>query len=293
MFLIHVISEDIIIYFIAYCFSVLKLKYSTIKLYLCGIRHFYVTKGISCPLHNVSGSPNTRIMTFLKSVKRNQSTDKKIRLPIDDTLLRQLCCVLRNGCFNKYDDVLMQACLTVGFFGFMPCGEFTVNNSYDDTVNLGIEDISLLDNRFIIHLKSSKNDPFRQGRDIIVFATDNEMCPMSALRSYLDKRKELSNKSGALFINSQGLPLSRKYFIQLLKLLLQRLRFDDKLYNGHSIRKGAASTCGRLMVEDSLIRELGRWNSDTFNVYIKTDIQSIRKAHLAMSRGVPIYEVDK
>ena len=71
-----VISEDIIVYFIAYCFSVLKLKYSTIKLYLCGIRHFYVTKGISCPLHNVSGSPNTRIMTFLKSVKRNQSTDK-------------------------------------------------------------------------------------------------------------------------------------------------------------------------------------------------------------------------
>ena len=142
-------------------------------------------------------------------------------------------------------------------------------------------------------LSLNTTNPFRQGRDIIDFATDNEMCPMSALTSYLDKRKELSNKSGALFINSQGLPLSRKYFIQLLKLLLQRLGFDDKLYNGHSIRKGAASTCGRLMVEDSLIRELGRWNSDTFNVYIKTDIQSIRKAHLAMSRGVPIYEVDK
>ena len=82
-------------------------------------------------------------MTFLKSVKRNQSTDKKIRLPIDDTLLRQLCCVLRNGCFNKHDDVLMQACLTVVFFffffEFMRCGEFTVNNSYDDIVNLGIE----------------------------------------------------------------------------------------------------------------------------------------------------------
>ena len=140
-----------------------------------------------------------------------------------------------------------------------------------------------MDNRFIIHVRE----------DNIDFATDNEMCPLSALISYLDKRKELSNKSGALFINSQGLPLSHKYFIQLLKLLLQRLGFNDKLYNGHGIKKGAESICGRLMVEDSLIRELGRWNSDTFNVYIKTDIQSIRKAHLAMSRDVPIYEVNK
>ena len=124
-----------------------------------------------------------------------------------------------NGCFNKHDDVLMQACLTVGFFGFMRCGESTVNNSYDDKVNLGIEDITLLDNRFIIHLKSSKNDPFRQGRDIIVFATDNEMCPMSALRSYLDKLKDLSNKSGALFINSQGLPRSASFPSLDLKFL--------------------------------------------------------------------------
>ncbi|VDI02263.1 mediator of RNA polymerase II transcription subunit 24 [Mytilus galloprovincialis] len=32
------ISEDILIYFIAHCFKILSLQYSTIKLYLCGIR---------------------------------------------------------------------------------------------------------------------------------------------------------------------------------------------------------------------------------------------------------------
>ena len=289
---IPAISEALLIYFIAYCYSVLNLKYSTIKLYLCGIRHFYVTKGISCPLYTVSGAPNTRIMMFLKSVKRNQSKETKTRLPIDDKVLRQLCCALRKGCFNNHDDALMMACLTVGFFGFLRCGEFTVNNSYDDTVNLGIEDISLLDNRFILHLKGSKNDPYRQGKDLMIFATENELCPKQALINYLHKRAELSITNSALFIDSQGLPLSRRYFIHLLRLLLQRLGFNDKLFSGHSLRKGSATTCGRLLIEDSLIRELGRWNSDTYNVYIKTDFQSIRKAHLAMARGVPISDVD-
>jgi len=34
------ITEDVFIYFVSHCYSVLKLKYSTIKLYLAGVCHF-------------------------------------------------------------------------------------------------------------------------------------------------------------------------------------------------------------------------------------------------------------
>ena len=34
------ITEDVFIYFVSHCYSVLKLKYSTIKFYLAGVCHF-------------------------------------------------------------------------------------------------------------------------------------------------------------------------------------------------------------------------------------------------------------
>ena len=44
------VTEDILIYFVAHCFKVLLLKYTTIKLYLCGIRHVYLKSGYRNPL---------------------------------------------------------------------------------------------------------------------------------------------------------------------------------------------------------------------------------------------------
>ena len=43
-------NEDILVYFVVHCASKLKLKYSTIKCYLSGIRHFYLCKGYNNPL---------------------------------------------------------------------------------------------------------------------------------------------------------------------------------------------------------------------------------------------------
>ena len=41
-----IIDENILILFVAHCFSVLKLRYCTIKLYLNGIRFHYLRLGI-------------------------------------------------------------------------------------------------------------------------------------------------------------------------------------------------------------------------------------------------------
>ena len=40
--------------FVGYCFQHLKLKYSTIKLYLCGVRYGYLVQGNRSPFDYVS-----------------------------------------------------------------------------------------------------------------------------------------------------------------------------------------------------------------------------------------------
>ena len=43
------ISKEILIFFVAHCFSFLQLKYSTIKTYLAGIRFTYIKAGFKDP----------------------------------------------------------------------------------------------------------------------------------------------------------------------------------------------------------------------------------------------------
>ena len=44
---------------------------------------------------------------------------------------------------------------------------------------------------------------------------------------------------------------------------------DSSLFNGHSFRIVAATTASASGLEDSLIRTLGRWESDAYRRYIK------------------------
>ncbi|CAG2215071.1 unnamed protein product [Mytilus edulis] len=76
------ISEDVLIYFIAHCFKVLKLKHTTIKIYLCGIRHAYLKSGYHNPLETPHGEFLPRLTLILKSVKRIQGSQTRTRLPI-------------------------------------------------------------------------------------------------------------------------------------------------------------------------------------------------------------------
>ena len=73
------VSEDILCLYIAYCYKTFYLCYTTIKLYLCGIRFC-----LPCPLlrHDTS---SVRIMTLLNAAKRLQGQVKRTRQPTNAT----------------------------------------------------------------------------------------------------------------------------------------------------------------------------------------------------------------
>ena len=44
---------------------------------------------------------------------------------------------------------------------------------------------------------------------------------------------------------------------------------DPRQFSSHSFRKGGAVSLQSIGVEGSLIRRLGRWKSDAFNLYVR------------------------
>jgi site-specific recombinase XerD len=55
-----------------------------------------------------------------------------------------------------------------------------------------------------------------------------------------------------LFVTDSHQALSRQYFLDKLKFILQLCGYDPTLYNGHSFRSAAATSAGKALVEDHI-----------------------------------------
>ena len=216
------ISEEILIYFVAYCFRHLNLQYSTIKLYLCGIRYKYLQSNVQSPFEKPDQSNLKKRALVLKSVKRLQGAMPRIRLPITFDILEKIFYRLRKGVFNNFVDCLIETTCTVAFFVFLRCGEFTVRNAsdFDVTVNLCISEVLFYDDYAVLKLKESKTDQFRRGICIQLHKINHSICPFLILQKYIASRIErriYSSSCDPVFITEFGQPLDRNYFIGKLK----------------------------------------------------------------------------
>ncbi|CAC5398823.1 unnamed protein product [Mytilus coruscus] len=161
---------------------------------------------------------------------------------------------------------MLETVCTVGFYGFMRCGEFTVlkANQFDPSVNLCIGDIVFHKEMIVLKLKQSKTDPFRKGIYIQLHRVQNQVCPYKVLVNYCKVRESLkpSLPSNPLFISQNFESLERMYFINCIKQVLSLCGFNPDHYNGHSLRIGTATSAGKARIEDHLVKVLGRWSSD-------------------------------
>ena len=147
---------------------------------------------------------------------------------------------------------------------------------YDESTHLSLKDISV-DSRsnprlIKVHIKQSKTDPFRQGVDIFLGATDSPICPVAGILPYLAVR---GSQPGPLFITNDGKNLTRLLFSKRIDALLESLQVDTTQYNTRSFRIGAATTAAQAHIPEAHIKMLGRWRSDAYQRYIKTPPQEL------------------
>ena len=122
-----------------------------------------------------------------------------------------------------------------------------------------------------VRIKSSKTDPFRQGCFIYLGRGQAPLCPISAILAYLRWQGPLS---GPLFINTHGQPLTCSRLSSFIQSVLQGAGIPGH-FSGHSFRIGAATMATQCGIPDHLVKTLGRWSSDAYQLYVRTPVESI------------------
>ena len=175
--------------------------------------------------------------------------------------------------------------LSCAFFGFLRVSEFTIpsKDSYNSSRHLSLQDVTV-DNRtksylLQLFLKQSKTDPFEQGAQVYVGATDTTICPVKAVLSYRARR---NSRPGPLFITKEGKGWTNSMFRSALQSLMGKLKLNRHHYNTHSFRIGAATSASLANISDTHIQMIGRWRSNAFQRYIRpppTEVVKLSKVN--------------
>ena len=92
------------------------------------------------------------------------------------------------------DKIMLWAACTLCFFGFFQSGEITAPSeaAFDPSCHMMFSDLVFDDAKkpglVRVRLKASKTDSFREGVDVSIGMTGDDLCPVAALLAYLAVR---------------------------------------------------------------------------------------------------------
>jgi len=131
-------------------------------------------------------------------------------------------------------------------------------------------------------LPALKTDPFRKGIKLTIAATQDEGCPVEAMKRFQERdthRPATAPLFGVGQHTSNQRPFSREYVVSKLQPLARIAGLSQESWNGHSFRRGAATSAAQAGMSEAEIQILGRWKSDSYKSYIEYP----RKQGIALS----------
>ena len=242
----------------------------TIKSYFSGIRFHSVALG---HYFNVSSMP--RLYYVLRGIKRSQGNSHclPLRQPITMVHLRRLLSWLQTSNLPLQDRHLWWSACTLAFFGLLRASEYTAPtvNTFAANFTLGTSDIRFNTDftSLLVFIKASKTDPFRVGCTIHIGSTNNQFCPVNAMRVFLRSRSTTSAVPLFVFADDSFLTRSR-----MSSFILSVLGGTN--LNTHSFRIGGATALAVAGFSDAHIQTIGRWSSNCFQRYIRLSSDILR-----------------
>ena len=259
------LSSSHLALFISYL-SARKLAPSTITSYLSAIGYVHKIKGYSDP------TKSFLIHKLLTALSRRRLAD--LRLPITRPVLHELVKSLQHTNSSAYQRCLYSAMFLLAFYGFFRIGELAAKSADGTNSVLRLQDLKFLmqhgqPQMIKIIITTFKHNTDSKPFEILIEREDAlPYCPVQALVDYCKLRGALP---GTLFCQPNLAPITVYQFNTELSRCLQFCGLDTRRYKGHSFRIGAASLAAEKGFSDAQIRTLGRWKSDAFKLYIRSE----------------------
>ncbi|XP_006822639.1 uncharacterized protein LOC102801650 [Saccoglossus kowalevskii] len=202
------------------------------------------------------------LLRTLQGIKKQIGDPTATRLRITIQLMRTLKNQLR-CCINMdvTDILMLWAAFTMAFFGFLRVSEFAspTKTTFDLECTLLRSDVNL-GSAITVTIKAAKNDPFRRGHTLTIASSGSSVCACTTFTQH-----------ALAFQFTNGSYLTRQTVTDSIRTLLMQAGIPSaEKYSSHSFRAGAATTAAEANLPDWLIKTLGRWRSDSYQLYIKT-----------------------
>ena len=200
------------------------LKATTLQLRLAAISKAHQSADIPTP---TKSSEVAHRMRGIKRAKAQEGESTAKKSPITKAKLTRLIGSLPDAPSSVRD----RAILLVGFFGALRRSEIA---------NLNVSDLEWTDEGLTLHLRLTKTDKSAEGQIISLPYRADDLCPVVALRQWLDAANIESGKVFRSINNGRylGEGMSDRAIADVIKARLSGAGIDPKEYGGHSLRSG-------------------------------------------------------
>jgi hypothetical protein len=252
-------NPDTMSFFIVYMSRHIRPR--SVKSYLSGI-----VQQLEADFPTIKETRASRLVVkTLKGCLKTRSKPIRRKEPLTLADIRYL--ETKSQSSRSHDDLLFAALIITGFHGLLRLGDMT----FPDDPNLRNwgkvtkrSSLILRNHSYQFLLPSHKADKFFEGNAVHIRAFNpTSFDPLPIFHRYLLSRDHLFPAASPLWLTSERTVPFRSFFMSCFQSLF------PKSFGGASMRAGGATHLATLGTPSQLIRALGRWSSDAWEIYIR------------------------
>jgi hypothetical protein len=277
------ILEDYAVWYVTFKPYGNVVSHATMSKYISQVRAWYRRRRSTVLGLGAEGS---RISDVLKGYAR--TVDQPPPLERDgcmpDELAMGLDAVYPQGASDSSQ--AMRAAITYGFASFSRGCEFALDSGrgecHDPTQHvtpLDVVPVRQAGGELHLRVRMRKRKDLRVLRgkhsEVLLAGGGEVIDPVLEMVEWLRRRRALGlPEDGPLFCWPSGAGFTVREVRDAVKAVMQAAGRDPSKYGAHSLRIGAATAALAAGVSPQLIRLMGRWSSDVYEIYCRASLQS-------------------
>ena len=273
--------------FTEWALTVRNLSASTVLVYLSDLKLSHKIRNLDSNQFNdyfitamIKGSEKLSLYT---------SICKRTRLVLTFPLLKLLGHEISKSNWSIDSKRVFWSACSLAFFGSFRLGEIlSPKESECCQETLKWKNIQIFEDHAIVNIEIPKTLRSKKGEFVDIFPFKG-CCPLSALKELNKTKKFSAGRDLPVFTFENGKFLTQETLIRTMRELLSKhIGQNAKNISGHSFRAGipsALSDCPDL-ASDEDIRKWGRWNSNSFQIYTRLQLNVRRSIFVKISKAI-------